>query len=120
MFGTVLHELQVQDTERYSNTAIARAVGVDEKIVREWRSGDRPIPAAALGLLPWEVYARMRAHIEAARAGRIEPRALPQMRPLLAKVAGQLAREDRDVAIQELRAARGEIDDMIIKKAMAG
>lgn len=39
-----------------SNVAVGRACGVDEKIVREWRNGERPFPGAALVLLPSRLY----------------------------------------------------------------
>ena len=32
----------------FSNTAIAKRVGVDEKIVRQWRTGEKPMPVGAL------------------------------------------------------------------------
>jgi hypothetical protein len=111
-----LHVRQVRGEEAYSNVAIARACDVDERIVRDWRDDSpdakRALPAWALKLLPSEIHRELNADTEAARVGKIDRRELPNVRPMLSKLAAQLPLEDRDVADRELAAAERMIQAM--------
>ncbi len=50
-----------------SNAVVARAAGVDKKIVKAWRSGDKPMPAAALAVLPPTIFREVVTAIAKAR-----------------------------------------------------
>ena len=108
-----LHARQVRGEEAYSNVAVARACDVDERIVREWRSGDRALPAWALRMLPHDIAREVTASIDAARVGRIDRRELPMVRPMLSRLEAQLAKEDPAVARRELEAALRMIGGMV-------
>lgn len=112
-FDESLHARQVRGDEAYSNVAVARACDVDERIVRDWRAGIRPVPAWSLKLMPAEVRRELDADIDAARAGKIDRRELPNVRPLLSKLDAQLANEDPAIALRELVAAARQLAGMI-------
>src|SRR5690606_33870827 len=53
---TIMAEHWVRGEEALSNCAIGRACGLDEKHVRKWRSDEAPMPAAALALIPSQLF----------------------------------------------------------------
>jgi hypothetical protein len=110
-----LHERQVRGEEAYSNVAIGRACDVDESIVRKWRTNQKPLPAWALKLVPFEIHRELAANIDAARVGKIDRRELPNVRPMLAKLDAQLATEDPIIALKELAQAARQLEAMIAR-----
>lgn len=116
-FDAVMHEHWLRGEEAFSNVSVARMCGVDEKIVRQWRTGDKPMPLAALLLLPSQLYSEMLGQVDAGR-GRTPKRALVQMRQALADLDGQLAHEDLDEVVRALSDLQTRAADLAMK-AMA-
>jgi hypothetical protein len=117
-FDRVMNEHWLRGEEAYSNVAVGRTCGVDERIVREWRTGERPMPAAALALLPTQVYGEMLDHLAASR-GRTPKRALMQLRQALTDLDAQLAHEDGTEVVRTLGGAQEQLTELM-KKAMGG
>lgn len=51
-FDALMNDHHLRGEEAYSNVAVARACGVDEKTVRQWRSGEKHLRAEAVALFP--------------------------------------------------------------------
>ena len=121
-FDRVMNAHWLRGEEAYSNVAIARACGVDEKTVRAWRSEGRteqkPMPAAALRLLPSQVFGEMLDYLSTAR-GRTPKRALVKLREALGELDGQIAHEDAAEVLRALLGAQEQIAGLM-KKAMGG
>lgn len=115
-FDAAMHAHWLRGEESLSNVAIGRACGVDEKTVRLWRLGEKPMPAAALQLLPSQVYGEMIDHLAGSR-GRTPKRALVKLREALGELGGQLAHEDGSEVVRALVGAQGQLADLM-KKAM--
>lgn len=62
-----LHRAYLDGNDALSNVAIGRACGVDEKTVRQWRLGRRPMPSWALLKLPPSLAAEMLAWVQRTR-----------------------------------------------------
>lgn len=93
-----LHVRQLRGDEAHSNVAIGRACDVDEATIRKWRTNQKPLPAWALKVMPFELHRELVANIDAARLGKIDRRELPNVRPMLSKLDAQLANEDAAIA----------------------
>ncbi len=100
-FDAVLRRHAELGNVAMSNGAIARRLGVTEKIIRQWRSGDKPMPAAALCVFA----PTLQAEVIAIARG-VEPTA-----PRSTAVARSLALQPRVAAAiarsKELIASRG-------------
>lgn len=114
-FDRVMSEHWLRGEEAYSNVAVARACGVDERIVREWRSGEKPMPAAALALIPSQLYAEMVDSLAANRRQGVPRRALVKLRESLAELDGQLGHEDGAEVVRALAGAQGQIASLMAK-----
>ncbi len=85
-----------------SNVAIGRRVGVSEKVVRGWRDGTKPMPAAALLSAP----PSLRDDLIAIVQGKEPPVVVPPMTEIQAKLAATRARMEAAIArSKELAAA---------------
>ena len=113
-FDTVMNEHWLRGEEAYSNVAVARACGVDEKTVRAWRSEEKPMPAAALTLIPTQVYGEVLDYLASAR-GRTPKRALVKLRESLGELAGQLAHEDGAEVVRALVGVQGQVAALMTK-----
>lgn len=114
-FSEALHARQLSGDEAYSNVGIGRACDADEKTIAKWRSAEKPLPVWALHLMPNDLYREVIAGVDAARRGRIAPRELPNVRPLLSRLDAQLASEDPAIALRELVAAARLLESMIAR-----
>lgn len=54
-----MHAAWVQGNDALSNCAVARACSIDEHTVRNWRKAAKPVPLAALRLLPFTLAASL-------------------------------------------------------------
>lgn len=93
----------------FSNCAVARACGVTEGIVRGWRSGQRPIPVAALLVMPPTLAAEVVSLVRDRRALSPHQRGVPA---LLDAVAA-LDRPARPEDVADLKRALREAERAI-------
>lgn len=71
LFDDLLDRYHLAGKHAYSRRNLAeRFVGDSESVVRKWASGDKPMPVAALLLLPDEVFEDLVAEIRRRRGGR--------------------------------------------------
>lgn len=123
---STLNDHWVNGEEAYSNVAIARMCGVDEKTVRAWREDEsdepgvqgKPMPAAALQLVPSRLHEELLEHVAAAR-GRAPKRAIGLLRRALVDIEWQIANEDPREVVKALAAAQVQLGELM-KKAMGG
>jgi hypothetical protein len=111
-FSVAMHEHWLRDNHAYSNAAIGRLCGVDEKTVRQWRSSEKPIPATVLVLLPTQLYDDVLAAIAASR-GVLPKRALIQLRKALSDLRSQIAHEDKGEVTRALLDAQSQIAEIL-------
>jgi hypothetical protein len=111
-FDSVMHNHWLAGEGAYSNVAVARACGVDEKTIRQWREGEKPFPAAALTLLPGQLFDEIMSHVAAAR-GRTPRRAVVQLREALTALRVQAVHEDQHELTRALLDAQRELLDIM-------
>ena len=116
-FDSFMNSAWQQGNEALSNCEIGRRCGVNEKVVRGWRNGERPMPAAALALVPTQLFTHLVDYLSSLRK-RPPRRALIQLRQALSDLESQLAFEDRSEVALALSGARAQIDDLM-RKAVA-
>ena len=117
-FDAALHEHWLRGDAAYSNCAVARAVGVDEKTVRQWRDGEKPIPAAALSLLPGVLHDQVLAEISRMR-GRARKRAVVMLREVVTGLRAELAHEDAREVRRAIHDAQRELLELADELAEA-
>ncbi len=117
-FDEVMHAHWLRGEESYSNVAVARSCGTDEKTVRQWRLGTKHLPVTALTLMPSQIYAEV-LDIVAKSRGVVPKRALLLLTKSLDDLDGQLAHEDPTEVVKALAGAQGRIAELM-KKAMGG
>jgi hypothetical protein len=105
-------------SDAYSNRALARRyLGVDERIVRKWRSGDKPIPLAALLALPLELAKDLSGRVLSLRAGGYAARSTTLLAESLDQIA-LLVKSDYIVEVPDilpkLRQAQRSLDMLIV------
>ncbi len=77
----------------FSNAAIAKRVGVDEKIVRQWRTGDKPLPAGALCMFSETLQKAVLAEM-----GLVHPEPAPRVDLRRLRMESLKARAERAIA----------------------
>lgn len=107
---TILHARSMRGDMGSSNEALARACGVDEKGIRQWRKNDKRIPLAALLLMPASVSVEIIQWV-AHRRGLGRPAATPlgQLDDALTAVEKSLSADCKPA----IKAARGRILAML-------
>lgn len=110
-FDAVMHEAWLAGEEAYSNCAVARACGVDEKTVRQWRDGRKPLPASALTLMPTRVREQLETHIADER-GAAPKRGVFLVRQGVALMRTELSHDDARESLRAVRAAKRELEDL--------
>lgn len=115
-FDAVMHAHWVRGEEAFSNVAVARACGVDEKAVRQWRLGEKRIPPEAMALFPSQLFDETVSVLEALRS-RTPKRAVSELGKALSNLDTQILHEDPTEMLRALVEARSKID-ALMKKAM--
>lgn len=115
---TEMREAWIAGDESLSNVAVAKACGVDERIVRRWRDGERSLPVGALLVMPATLAQRIVARLQDRRALSPHRRGLPQLRAAIERLAEPVADDDRREVLRALLDAQRRIGDVIA--ALAG
>lgn len=116
----ILHEHWLRGDAGYSNVAVARYCGVDEKTVRQWRDGEKPMPAGALLVMPDEIVREVLDVVAKARGRK------PKHGPTLLNEAldrcetAVLPMADRPEFLRVLLDAQTRINDMLKKLLQEG
>lgn len=108
-FDGLMHTHWLRGEEAYSNVAVARASGIDEKHVRQWRTGEKRIPLAALLTMPPTLANAIVTWIGETRGFDRQQRALTSLATALDRVDAPVRAEDRDEVLRGLRDARDRI-----------
>lgn len=95
-FDAIMAEHRMRGEGAYSNGAVARACGVDEKTVRQWRAGDKPLRAEVVALFPGRLRDEVLALIRELDGRGIEP-GIVQLARSLDVLDGQVTAEDAPV-----------------------
>ncbi len=113
-FDAIMTDHRMRGETAYSNGAVARACGVDEKTVRQWRSGEKQLRAEVIALFPGRLRDEVLALIRELDGRGVEP-GIVQLGRSLDVLDGQVTAEDAPVldrAIERLsdlrRKAMGE------------
>lgn len=94
-----------------SNRAIARMCGLNERVVRQWRAGDKSIPLAALLVLPSPLATELVTWIQDERALSPHRRGLPMLLDAVERLDAPVAPDEVDDlhdALWEIHARIGE------------
>lgn len=108
-FDRVMHAHWVAGEGAFSNCAVARACGVDERIVRRWRLGEQPIPIAALLVMPPTLAAEIVSLVQDRRVLSPHQRGVPALLDAVAALAEPARAED----VADLRRALREAERAI-------
>lgn len=92
-FDGIMHGHWLRGEAAYSNVAVSRVCGVDEKTVRQWRANEKPLPWAAAIVIQSQLRFDVERQIDEVR-GKTPRRALTQLREALEALETQLAHED--------------------------
>lgn len=116
-FDAIMVGHYLRGEEAYSNVAVARACGVDEKTVRQWRSGEKQLRAETIALFPGRLRDEVLALLKDLE-GRAPERALVQLGRSLDALDTQIAQEDPVDLVPALDHAIGRI--VVLKKKAMG
>ncbi len=120
-FDRIIHERWLKDTGAYTNEAIARRCGIDEKGVRQWRDGAKRLPAAAFMVLPPSIAIDTIQWISERRGLGRQQRAVAVLADVVTRVEQQsVAPEDRDETLRALIDAQSRIAARIAALAVGG
>lgn len=95
-FDAIMTEHRMRGETAYSNGAVARACGVDEKTVRQWRNGEKPLRAEVVALFPGRLRDEVLALIRELDGRGVEP-GIVQLAKSLDVLDSQVTAEDASV-----------------------
>lgn len=95
-FDAIMTDHRMRGEVAYSNGAVARACDVDEKTVRQWRSGEKPLRAEAIALFPGRLRDEVLALIRELDGRGVEP-GIVQLARSLDMLDEQVTAEDAPV-----------------------
>ena len=119
-FDAFLHERWLAGDAALSNVAVARACGVDERMVRGWREGEKALPAAALLVMPVAAAQALVARVQERRILSPHRRGAAILRDALEQLEQPVSAEDRGAVLRELLDALRRINEQIAKLATEG
>lgn len=110
-FDSFMHNRWLAGDEGVSNTVVARTCGVDVKIVRCWRQNEKPMPVAALRLVPSRLYETIITDLSLAR-GRPLKRGVVVIREGLERLKVEARTEDRSELLRAIAQAQAELAEL--------
>lgn len=119
-FDTAMHAHWLAGEEAFSNVAVARACGLDERNVRQWREGEKAIPLAALLVMPATLANEMVNVVRDRRGVGAVRRGLAGLDLALTGLDAAADPEDRDEVMRTLIDAQRRITERIARLATEG
>lgn len=118
-FDGLMHEHWLRGEDGLSNTAVARACGVDEKVVRDWRDARKPLPLAALLVMPVTLVSELVEFVQEQRACQ-HRRGAAMLDEAIARLERPAAPEDRAEVLRAALEGARRLNELVARLAMEG
>lgn len=119
-FDALLSGHWSESDKETTNESVASRCGVDEHVVRNWRTGLKPLPAAALLVMPPSLAAKTIAWMQDRIAATVHRRGVQVLEDALARLEEPVSDADRREVLRALIDAQRRISDRIAKLAQEG